>query len=117
MNCCLTHIRHLFPVLVLTLCIAAPAQDDASGQGQTAPPPAATGPADQNLENPPVTGLDQPKSEPAFGGRSYFVPRLQASEGINSNASGATRSGVSSVSRLLGSADLQKLWRRYQVGI
>lgn len=105
-------------MLVLAVCINAPAQDDASAQEQSAPPPAATGPVDQNLENPPVTGLDRPQSEPAFGGRSYFAPGAQASEGLDSNANGSAHgSSKSSVTRLAGSADLQKLWRKYQIGL
>ena len=62
-------------------------------------PPAATAPGSgPDIENPPLSGLDEPSSEPAFGGRSYLVPGLQLSEsvnsitsGVNSNTSGTRR--------------------------
>jgi hypothetical protein len=120
----LAEIRYLLPVLVLGLSLAAWAQDDStSGQapapdaGNGAPPPAATGAPGQNLENPPLSGLDRPRSEPAFGGRSYFVPGVQVSEGVVSNTLGPANGGLDTVTRVLGSADLQKLWRNYQVGL
>jgi hypothetical protein len=131
-------IRLLLPMLALLLISsAASAQQDTPQapvpQGQNAPqdqnapqlpdnsgpPPAATGGTGElNPENPPVTGLDVPRSEPAFGGRSYLVPGLQLSESAATNVAGtAGGSGVSAVSQALGSLDLQKLWKRYAVGV
>jgi len=89
-----------------------------TGQDQTGAPPAATGPADTNLENPPLSGLDAPRSEPAFGGRSYLIPGLQFSEGIDSNGSGSIGGGrATAVSRALGSLDMQRLWKKYSVAL
>jgi hypothetical protein len=122
-------IRH---VLRLLVCLALAAtmwaqEDSSSGQqtpGQTpqqtssGAPPAATGPGEPSLENPPLSGLDTPRSEPAFGGRSYLLPGLQFSESLNSNVSGgAANSGVSAVSQALGSVDLQRIWKRYAIGL
>jgi hypothetical protein len=81
--------------------------------------PAATAPPELNVENPPLSGLDAPSAEPAYGGRSYLVPGLQLSESANSNARGSVGSGstVNEVSRALGSLDLQKIWKRSQLGL
>jgi hypothetical protein len=122
MQRCFKQIRHLLPALVLALSMTARAQDNStSGQtpnqdsGNGTPPPAATGPASESLENPPLSGLDRPKAEPAFGGRSYLVPGAQVSESALST--GSSNGPVESVTRLLGSADLQKLWRKYALGL
>jgi len=111
----------LLPMLSLLVCGAlAVAQDDSSSDS-TGAVPAATAPAEQNnAENPPLSGLDQPVAEPAFGGRSYLVPGFQLSETADSNAAsvGAGKnSHTSEITRALGSADLQKIWRRYQFGL
>jgi len=97
---------------------SSPASSSAQASG--APPPAATGPAaGPDIENPPLSGLDQPSSEPAYGGRSYLIPGIQISESVNGTSSGvASRtSGVSESSRGLGSLDLQKIWKKYQLGL
>ncbi len=129
--------RYLTLAAFLTL-VLAPAwaqQDDSSsgqsGSGQsssaqsstdqtTGAPPAATGPiAGPDIENPPLSGLDQPTSEPAYGGRSYLVPGIQVSESVNSTTSGlnSPTAGVDESARGLGSLDLQKIWKRYQIGL
>jgi hypothetical protein len=93
-------------------------QDNSSSEQTSGAPPAATAPTEQNSENPPLSGLDAPSVEPVFGGRSYLVPGLQLSETVDSNASGSVnKSTVSEVSRGLGSIDLQKIWKRYQLGL
>src|SRR5947209_3742504 len=87
------------------------AQDDSSS-GNPGAAPAATAPAEQNnIENPPLSGLDAPTAEPAFGGRSYLSPGFQASESIDSNAATVSNnnSHMSEITRALGSVDLQKL--------
>jgi hypothetical protein len=123
MQGCFKQIRHLFPVLIVAISLTAWAQDNSTGQtssqdsGQGAPPPAATAPGEQSLENPPLSGLDQPRAEPAFGGRSYFVPGGQLSESALRSSVGGNSGPLESVTRALGSADLQRLWRRYQVGL
>lgn len=89
-----------------------------SSQQDSGAPPAATVPPETNVENPPLSGLDQPQAEPAYGGRSYLIPGLQFSEAADSNPSGRTgNSTVTEVSRGLGALDLQKIWKRSQLGL
>jgi hypothetical protein len=120
--------RYAFELaVVLLFCGIVFAQDDtAPGQSSGTPsdtngaPPAATGTPGQSMENPPLSGLDVPTAEPAFGGRSYLQPALQFSESANSNATGTNNSnynGISATSQGLGSLDLQKLWKRYAIGL
>jgi len=104
-------------------------QDSSAGQAGAAPastdqssgaPPAATGPsAGPDIENPPLSGLDQPTSEPAYGGRSYLVPGIQVSEAVDASSSGLTSklAGTNEVAQGLGSLDLQKIWKKYQLGL
>jgi hypothetical protein len=93
--------------------------DEGSTPSDQGAPPAATGAGEMNVENPPLSGLDNPTSEPAFGGRSYLLPGLQISESVDSNAGGslAKTSGVSGTTRGLGFLDMQRLWKRYQLGL
>ena len=116
-------------VALLSLAWSAASAQGTSSSGGTAPsssdqsagaPPAATGPAaGPDIENPPLSGLDQPTSELAFGGRSYVVPGIQLSESVNSTSSGLNSklAGVDESARGLGSLDLQKIWKRYQIGL
>ena len=100
---------------------AAPSSSSQSSSAQTSgAPPAATGPAaGPDIENPPLSGLDQPTSEPAYGGRSYLIPGIQLSESVNATTSGVNSktAGTSESTRGLGSLDLQKIWKRYQIGL
>lgn len=98
---------------------AAPNDQNAATPADQGAVPAATGPGEQTLENPPLSGLDSPTSEPVFGGRSYLVPGLQVSEAVDSNPTNRinSTSNISEITRVLGSVDLQKLWKRYQVGL
>ena len=131
MNLFHKQIRHLLLALALvaisggmwaqdnTTPVPTPPDQSTQGPDLSGAPPAATGGAGEpSMENPPVTGLDSPRSEPAFGGRSYLVPGLQLSESASTNVSGSTGSGgISAVSQGLGSLDLQKIWKRYAVGV
>ncbi len=81
------------------------------------PPCPRAGP---DIENPPLSGLDQPTSEPAFlAAAAIWFPELQLSESVNSTTSGVNSktSGVDESFRGLGSLDLQKIWRRSQLGL
>jgi hypothetical protein len=103
-------------MLVGSLAIA---QDDSGAHSTGGAVPAATAPAEQNnIENPPLSGLDQPTAEPAFGGRSYLMPGFQVSESVDSNASASTANPhIAEITRALGSVDLQKIWRQSQFGL
>lgn len=95
------------------------ASQQSSAQQDNGAPPAATAPPQTNVENPPLSGLDQPQAEPAYGGRSYLIPGLQFSEAADTNPSGGTgnKNTVTEVSRGLGALDLQKIWKRSQLGL
>ena len=95
---------------------STPAPSQSSDQGAA---PAATAPPELNVENPPLSGLDEPQAEPAYGGRSYLIPGLQFSESADSNPGGtsAKNTSVTLASRGLGSLDLQKIWKRSQLGL
>jgi len=112
-------IRGALGLMALTaMCVSTGWAQDSSSDQSSGAPPAATGPAEPSVENPPLSGLDSPSAEPAFGGRSYFVPGLQLSEGVDSySGNGTANSGPASVSRVLGSADLQKIWKRSQFAL
>jgi hypothetical protein len=115
-------LTHILQAAMLCAAIAfsatAWAQNDSSGQSAGAPP-AATTPAEINAENPPLSGLDTPTAEPAYGGRSYLLPGFQLSQSADSNFSGNTggNTHIASVSRGLGSLDLQKIWKNSQLGL
>ncbi len=81
-------------------------------------PPAASAQDTGTLRispNPPVSGLDEPALEPALTPRSFFQPGLHVSQSLDSNAFGAAAANVQGISRLLGSASLQRVWKRYDV--
>lgn len=112
--------RSLLLVLAAMVPVGVAVAQDNSGSNDSGAVPAATAPAEQNnSENPPLSGLDQPVAEPAFGGRSYLMPGVQLSESADSNAAGGTTKNThtSEISRALVSADLQKIWRKYQFGL
>lgn len=112
--------RSLLLGLAAMVCVSTAVAQDDSGSSDSGAVPAATAPAEQNnAENPPLSGLDQPVAEPAFGGRSYLVPGVQVSESVDSNATGAsnTNQHMAEISRVLASMDMQKIWRRYQFGL
>ncbi|MBO0910818.1 MAG: hypothetical protein J2P13_03405 [Acidobacteria bacterium] len=94
------------------------APDDAgqaqNGDSQSGAVPAATGldMTTELSENPPLTGLDEPKFERAVIEHSYVVPRAELSQSVDSNFPGfLTGNNVSAVTRAVGSVDLQKLWK------
>jgi hypothetical protein len=97
----------------------ARAQD--TDQGPAGAPPAATGPdtATQTIENPPLSGLDQPSFEPGFGARSYLLPSIQLSEAVDTHPTGVlgSQTAVKDVSRAMGSLRLQKLWRIHPLDV
>src|SRR5262249_30117894 len=114
-------------VLALLLTPAAGVRvcaQETANQAPTGAPPAATGPdtTTQIIENPPVSGLDQPTFEPGFGARSYLVPSLSISEAADTNRSGGLNNKVNTasvrgVTRATGKLTLQKLWKIHPLDI
>ncbi len=80
--------------------------------GQSGPPP------QQNVDNPPISGLDLPNLDPNASSRSFLVPGIHVSQSVDTNIGSQVGAGaVQGVSRALGSLALQKLWSRYDVGL
>jgi hypothetical protein len=69
-------------------------------------------------ENPPLSGLDLPSLEPHAAPLSYLQPGATFSESLTSNATGTLGgSGVSTVTRGLGSLTLRRLWSHYDLAL
>jgi len=112
------------------LCATAVAQDDSGQQppdssqqpssSQPAPAFGQTGPTPaQNVDNPPISGLDLPNLNPNASSRSFLVPGIHVSQAIDTNIGSQLggQQAVQGVTRALGSLALQKLWNRYDVGL
>jgi hypothetical protein len=79
------------------------------GQGTSVPP---------LEENPPISGLDQPGLEPHGAPLSYLQPGATISESVDSNIENSTGGqAVHSISRGLGSLELQRLWSHYDLAM
>ena len=81
--------------------------------GQEPNPPAAS-------QFPPLSGLDEPSLEPNVAARSFLVYGAQAIEMVDSNASNnlnRKNTALTGATHLLGTAGLQRLWERYQLGL
>ncbi len=69
-------------------------------------------------ENPPISGLDQPGLEPHGAPLSYLQPGATISESVDSNIENSTGGqAVHSISRGLGSLELQRLWSHYDLAM
>ena len=69
-------------------------------------------------ENPPLSGLDLPSLEPHAAPLSYLQPGATFSESLTSNATGTLGgSGVSTITRGLGSLTLRRLWSHYDLAL
>jgi hypothetical protein len=75
-------------------------------------------PAPPITENPPITGIDTPSLEPHSAPLSYLQPGVTASESVATNGANALGgSGATSISRVLASMTLQRLWSHYDLGL
>ncbi|HZQ70104.1 MAG TPA: hypothetical protein VFA68_16380 [Terriglobales bacterium] len=110
----------MFAMVAMAACAAQiDSTQDANASGQqptTAPAPAygqdTTPPA--NVDNPPISGLDQPSFEPSVLNRSFLIPGAHISQAIDTNVSGSTgNTAINGVTRVLGSLALQKLWSHF----
>lgn len=123
------HVNRI-PILLFVVSIAltsvaraqdspAPAQE--GGQQPAAPAPAfgPDNPSAPMTENPPISGLDQPGLEPHAAPLSYLQPGAHISEAADSNVANTLGSGggIHSVTRALGSLELQRLWSRYDLAL
>ena len=88
-------------------------QTSSQAQPETAPPPAfgQTAPI-LSPENPPISGIDEPRLDLRRALRSFASIGLQASESADTNPTNQLGAGtrVRSISRILGAFDLQRFW-------
>jgi hypothetical protein len=119
------NLKHFMRVIVLMTAALATCwaqteanQDTNAGDQQptTAPVPAfgqdTTPPA--NVDNPPISGLDQPSFEPGVLNRSFLIPGAHISQALDTNVDGSTgNTAINGVTRVLGSLALQKLWSHF----
>jgi len=93
---------------------------DSTSQQQQQPVPAFgqdTAPAPM-VENPPISGLDQPGLEPHASPLSYLQPGATISESAGSNVTNTTGGGNgTSITTATGSLMLQRLWKNYDLGL
>jgi hypothetical protein len=95
--------------------------DKAQDTQQQIPPPMPPSGQDTTLpsiaENPPISGLDQPTLEPHSAPLSYIQPGATVSESADSNVGNIVGGGgaVQSISRGLGSVQLQRLWSHFDL--
>ena len=120
---------YIFFFMLLTgLLAAAVAQDESAQQAPENNNPPANSPApafgqggpapQQNVDNPPISGLDVPNLDPSGTSRSFLVPGVHLSQALDSNISNTLgHSSFSGVTRAVGSLALQKLWPHDQVGV
>jgi hypothetical protein len=108
-------------LLVLAMLESATMITFAQATGDQGAPPAATGPdtTTQVIENPPLSGLDEPSFEPGYGARSYLLPSVQVSEAVDTNATGSVGSNttIRDVTRVLGSLTLQEMWKTHPLDL
>ena len=99
-------------LLVFGMSICAVAQDTSQSQPGTTPVPAFGQNAPVlNPENPPVTGLDEPRLDLHTATRSFISPALQVSEAADTN--GGDQFGntdLANTTRVIGALDLQQFW-------
>lgn len=121
------------PILVLML-VPSPARgQDNSGDSSAQPAAASTpqttpqepvpayGPDNQApsiTENPPISGLDLPSLGPHAAPLSYLQAGAHLSQSVDSNVQDSLGgSSTRSVSRAMGSLELQRLWRNYALSL
>jgi hypothetical protein len=70
------------------------------------------------IQNPPISGVDLPNLEPHAAPLSYLQFGAHGSESIDSNVENSLGgSGTHSITFGLGSAELQHLWRNYDLAL
>jgi hypothetical protein len=122
--------RHSISVLVvLVLALSAAWGQDSSAQPPADAPPNTNpqqpipafgqdNPAPSISENPPISGLDMPNLEPHAAPLSYLQPGAHLSESVDSNIEDTLGgSATHTISRGLGSLELQRLWSHYDLSL
>ena len=107
----------LFGLILLAVCAAA---QDTPTEPAPQPPVPAFGTDNPTLlpasENPPISGLDLPNLEPHGAPLSYLQAGAHFSESVDSNIQNSLGgSSLSTITRALGSLELQRLWSNYDL--
>lgn len=96
-------------------------QTESAQTGTAAAPAAGQQPAPPSVSDfPPLSGLDEPALEPNVSARSFLVYGAQASQFADTNAGNSLNRNsmpVTGVTHLLGTAAVQRMWERYQMGL
>lgn len=100
-------------VIWLALSILSAAQDSTPQIPATVASPDQDNSQTESVQNPPLTGLDQPTQEPGFGSRSFLLLGAHASESLYADSENSNLN-YRSITRALGSAELKKTWKHYQ---
>jgi hypothetical protein len=96
----------------------SPQPSDSAVPQQPVPAYGTENPAPSSNENPPISGLDMPNLEPHAAPLSYLLAGAHFSETADSNIQNSVgESGFGSITRLLGSLDLQRLWSHYDLNL
>jgi hypothetical protein len=112
-------IMGAFVVLILALS-AAWGQDSSTDNTPQQPVPAfgPDNPVPSINDNPPLTGLDLPNLEPHSAPESHLQTGAHVSESVDSNVQNTLGgSATSSISRGMGSLDLERLWSHYDLAL
>jgi hypothetical protein len=113
--------RCLLALAVLTAMAAAQNDSTQTGSTEAPAPTPAPSPAPafgQNApilspENPPISGLDEPRLDLISASRSFVAPAAQISESADTNAGNNFENiHVQAVTRFLGALDLQRFWSK-----
>ncbi|HEX3320624.1 MAG TPA: hypothetical protein VHR84_07970 [Terriglobales bacterium] len=117
-------VRGWLPIALLVFGVIAQAQNmptpevGAQTPNQPAPAFGQETPPQQATENPPLSGLDEPVFEPGSDVKNYIQPGLAVSESLDTNAAGDfSNAKVRSVTRVLGSLAVQRIWSRFDAGL
>ncbi len=105
-------------ILALGLATSALAQTDSGQMSAPTPVPAygQNNPAPPVSENPPISAIDQPGLEPHAAPESFLLVGAHFIESVDSNIGNQVNgSSVGLITSGVGSATLQRLWKRYDV--
>jgi hypothetical protein len=111
--------RHsILPLVLLILALGTSRAQDSSSPQSPAPAFGQDNPPAPVSENPPISGIDQPGLEPHAAPLSYLQPGAHVSESADSNVADTLGgSSLHTVTRALGSLELQRLWSNYKLAL
>lgn len=116
--------NHLWIVVVVMLAATAGVAQDNSTPSppeitqQPVPAYGPDNPVPSVTENPPISGLDMPNLEPHAAPLSYLQAGAHFLQSVDSNIQNSLGgSSVHTITDLLGSLDMQRLWSNYDLSL